>query len=301
MTINLDIDALRSLVAVADTMSFSQAGRQVGRSQSAISNQISRLEHVLGRPCLRRTQGRVLGLTRDGDILIRYARRILRLNDEAYSAIVLPEISGTIRLGVPADFLDRGIPKLLEAFVARYGLVQLEVRSDLSRQLYEAAQHGALDLAFFKKDVGAHLGDSILREPLHWAAGREFELADSLAERVLPLVLFLEGCVYRRQAISVLEQAGIGWRLAFESASFSALRAAVASGIGISALPLGLIASPLKSLDSRCGLPQLAETEVAVVFAPARHNPTAKRLASFIMANMQAASRRSLFSAEAAL
>lgn len=282
MIVGLDIDALRSLVAIADTMSFSRAGQQVGRSQSAVSLQIARLEQLLGRPCVERTQGRVLGITRDGELLIAYARRILHLNDEVFTAIAQPALSGTVRLGVPADFLDRGLPALLDAFGTRHSLVRLEIRSDLSRRLQDETSRGLLDVAFIKQGPGHPLGDAVLRETLHWTAGNATESPTPAKDGVLPLVLFFDGCVYRRLALEALDRAGLPWRIAFETASHSALRAAIASGLGLSALPCGLITAPLRLLDAAAGLPALADTEIAVVFAPGKRNPASDRLAAFI-------------------
>jgi DNA-binding transcriptional LysR family regulator len=224
----------------------------------------------------------VLGITPEGETLVRYARRILHLNDEAYAAIVQPEISGTVHLGVPADFLERDLPALLDAFSHRHSLVHLEIRSDLSRRLQDATDRGLLDVAFIKQDPTRRTGQPVLREPLYWAVGGRMEVAGVTDDGVLPLVLFLDGCIYRQLALEALEKAGLPWRIAFETPSHSALRAAVVSGLGVSALPRALIDGPLRALDAAAGLPALVDSEIAVVFAPGKRHPASGRLATFI-------------------
>jgi hypothetical protein len=81
LSVNFDIDCLRSFLVIADTMSFSRAAETVGRSQSTISQQIAKLETQVGKPLLTRRKGRVLELTSEGGKLVQYARKILQLND----------------------------------------------------------------------------------------------------------------------------------------------------------------------------------------------------------------------------
>ncbi|WP_240913890.1 LysR family transcriptional regulator [Sphingomonas sp. HDW15A] len=112
---NLDLDLLRAFVLVADVGGFTRAGERLGRTQSAVSLQIKRLEELVGRPLFLRGP-RLLELTRDGQKLLPHARAMLRLNDAAISDIAEPEIAGLVRLGVPEDFATVHLPAVLAEF-----------------------------------------------------------------------------------------------------------------------------------------------------------------------------------------
>src|SRR6202166_2831834 len=135
ISVNFDIDCLRSFLVIADTMSFSRAAETVGRSQSTISQQIAKLETQVGRPLLLRRKGRVLELTSEGDRLMRYARRILQLNDEAYVSMSDDLLTGFVRLGVPLDFFGRDFTVWLARFKNRHAMVGLEVEFHQSENL----------------------------------------------------------------------------------------------------------------------------------------------------------------------
>ena len=111
---NFDIDCLRSLLVIADTMSFSRAAETVGRSQSTISQQIAKLETQVGKALLTRRKGRVLELTSEG------GKKILQLNDEAYASMSDDVLTGFVRLGVPLDFFGRDFTTWLARFKNRF-------------------------------------------------------------------------------------------------------------------------------------------------------------------------------------
>ena len=151
---NLDIDCLRSFVVVADAMSFSRAAETVGRSQSTVSQQIAKLEAQLGRALLSRRKGRVLELTSEGGRLIQFARRILKLNDEAYASMSDDLLTGFVRLGVPLDFFGRDFAAWIARFKAKHPMVGLEVEANQSETLQKRSARGDFDLAFFKQEAG---------------------------------------------------------------------------------------------------------------------------------------------------
>lgn len=260
---SLDLDSLRSFVAVVESASFSRAGEIVGRSQSAISLQMAKLERRLGKTLLERCQGRLLGLTEDGRELLPYARRMIDLNDAACRAIAQGAVAGRVRLGVPADFMDADFPEVLRAFQHGWGGIEVTVVSDVSQRLQDQVTQGQLDLAFFKRPMGNHRqGETILRQSLTWAGGPSTVLA--APDEPLPLVLFPDGCMFRAQALASLEKAGRCWRLAYVCPSLESVRMAVRSGLGVGVLPRGSAMRDLEDLSSH-DLPPLAEVEVAAM------------------------------------
>lgn len=269
----LDLDSLRAFLAVVEASSFSRAAEAVGRSQSAVSLQLGRLERLLGKVLIRRRQGRVLGLTEDGRELLSYARRMIDLNDAAYRALAPPAAAGRVRLGVPADFMEAAFPDMLRSFQHAHGGVELEVVSDVSERLRERVRQGTLDLACFKRHSGRDGGTVISIQPLVWVGGTLGVVPDGGAP--LPLVLFPDGCVFRARALEALEAAGRCWRVVYVSPSFESVRAALRAGLGLGVLPAGATSRGLAQLDE-AGLPRLGEVEL--VMATGRNNTRAVRV-----------------------
>jgi DNA-binding transcriptional LysR family regulator len=262
--ITLDLHGLRCFVAVVDTASFSLAGQRIGRSQSAISLQLARLEDVLGKVLIDRRQGRVLGLTDDGRELLAYARQLLDLNDAACSALARRNRLGPIRLGVPADFMEGAFSDLLRRFSEAHRGVEVEVISDVSERLRTRMQDGNLDVAYFKQDPGENHGDFVARQRLLWVRGPMTTLPASVEP--LPLVLFPEGCVFRSQILRALERAGRPWRVAYVCASMESVKLAIRQGLGISALPPETHATDLVELYEP-SLPLMKGVEIVVASA----------------------------------
>lgn len=276
--VSLDLDSLRSFVAVAETSSFSRAGERVGRTQSAVSLQLARLERSLGKMLILRRQGRVLGLTDDGRELLHYARQLIALNDAAYRAIAQSTIPSRIRLGVPADFMSKAFLDLLQEFRLAHCGVELEVVSDVSRRLLEQVQNGALDVAFFKQFPGQGTGSVICRQQLVWVGSVTPHIPP--IEEPIPLILFPEGSVIRAQIFAALEAAGRYWRIAFSCASIENLKLAIRQGLGLSALPRQVLPPADASVVELEFLP-IGEVEVAVVQSR-NCGPTARALAERI-------------------
>lgn len=276
---NLDMDLLRALVAIADNGSFSAAALRLGRTQSAISLQIKRLEEAVGHPLLERSQGRVVGPTAEGRVLIDYSRRILRLNDEACACFARPDLVGRLRLGLPEELMESVFPRVLTDFTRDYPRVELSVRCDLSMRITALAEAGELDLAIAKGMPGESVVEGsngwrlLNRDPMAWLAG---EGSNAMDLRPLPLAVFHEGCVFRMAAITALAARGISWRPAFVGSSYTALRHAVAAGLAVTPLPRSLMAPGL--MEVRAGLPELPASELIVRFGPGEVLPSARRL-----------------------
>lgn len=259
----LDLELLRSFVTIADLGSFTRAAGHLGRTQSAISLQIKRLEELLGRQVMKRGP-RHLHLTRDGEKLLAHARQMLRLNDSAIADLTEPEVAGLVRLGVPEDFATVHLPGVLAEFADAHPKVELEVTCDLTLNLQAGFRAGRFDLVLVKREPEVAIdGIRVWREPLIWAARDKFALPDAGA---IPLIVSPQPCVYRHRAVAALGEAKRKWRYAYTSTSLTGTQAAVSAGLGIAVLPREMCPDSLISLGSDL-LPALADTEIALIEA----------------------------------
>jgi len=280
---NLDIDLLRTFATIADAGNFTRAAERLGRTQSTISLQMKRLEEALGTKILDRNAHRVR-VTAEGETLLAYCRQLLRLNDEIVARVLEPELEGTVRLGTPEDFATVHLPDVLAAFASAYPRVALEVTTDLTLNLLERFHGGEFELVLVKRErLGPLAGTRVWREPLVWAAIDHF-----MAERdPLPLVVSPHPCVYRKRALSALDQAGRRWRIAYTSTSLAGAQAAVRAGLGLTVLPREMIPPDIVTMESGAELPDLADTEIALIRAPGTLSPPALRLGEHIISALE--------------
>jgi DNA-binding transcriptional LysR family regulator len=280
---NLELNLVRSFVAIAEVKSFTRAGERLGRSQSAISLQIRRLEDQIGVRLLSRDPRHVV-LTPEGEAFLPQARRLLRLNDEILSGLSGGDVAGEVRLGAPEDFATAHLPDILGEFIRANPKATLAVTCDLTLNLLEQLRDGALDLALVKREpLGPDVGTRVWREPLVWV-GADESMAE--ADGPLPLVVAPSPCVYRKRAITALEKAGRPWRCAYTSPSLAGQQAALRAGLGITVLPREMAPSDLVRLGPKHGLPELADTEIALMRAPTAVPEAANRLADFILKSL---------------
>ena len=274
---NLDMDVLRTFVTGFELGSFARAADRLGRSQSAVSTQLRKLEDQVGQPLVQKS-GRGLALTTAGESLLSYAKRLLELNDEALAAVRGAEVEGWARLGLPQDFAESWLPPVLARFTQAHPRVRVEVQVDRSVPLTEKIVKGELDLALvWGADAKAPHAERIAEIPVAWIARPDWPGLKALGSEPLPLAAFAPPCVFRSAAIEALDNAGIPWRLVFTTPSLSGLWAAAEGGLGITARTRMGMPKTLAALDARAvGLPELAaipltllrsETESAVSVA----------------------------------
>lgn len=257
---DLEIDLLRTFATVAETGNFTTAGDILGRTQSAVSQQVRRLEEIVGKQLFVRTS-RTVGLTPDGETLLAHAHGIIAMNDEAIRRIKAPPISGRLRLGVSEDFIPYQLPLLLSWFRKAHPGVHLELMTGLSTFLVAYLGEGKLDLAIAKRDAQPQAGRVIWREPLAWIAPESNVMDEG---GTLSLVTLPEPCSYRRVMFDVLRGKGRQWRITCTAHSIMGLQAAVAGGLGISVLGKSFINQGLMEVSPDFGLPALPDTEIAV-------------------------------------
>jgi DNA-binding transcriptional LysR family regulator len=278
---SLDSMTLQCFVAVAETGSFTLAAERVSRTQSAVSQQIARLEQLLDKPLLVR--GRSLALTADGEIFLGYARQILALQHEALDRFKEPELEGEVRFGLPEDFATVFLSNVLADFAHIHPRILLNVECDLTLNLLARFKRVEFDLVLVKMSRPEDFpnGLDIWSEPLEWVG--DCGLAD--AERPLPLVLSPQPCVYRASAIGALETAGRTWRLAFSSPSYAGTIAAVKAGMGLAVLPRNMI--PADCDVANCeSLPQLDKTHLSLL-KHTSSNAAVDSLEQFVLKNLR--------------
>ena len=287
-TPTLDLELLRAFATVVQSGSFSAAAERLMRGQSAVSLQIKRLEDRVGARLLDRGP-RHLSVTAKGEVVLAHAKRMLDMNDALISQLRDPDLSGAVRFGAPEDFATSHLPDVLSRFALAYPKVTLEVTCELTLDLQRRFDAGGLDLALVKRAPerrSADEGREVWHEPLVWVAG---PVADAAARDTLPLVVSPEPCVYRRRATDALEAAGRPWRVAYTCASLAGNHAAVRAGLGLTVLPADMVPDGFTVIaGGRHGLPDLPDTEIALIAAPRLSAPAA-RLRDVIIAALEGA------------
>jgi DNA-binding transcriptional LysR family regulator len=282
MTVLIDIDQLRTFIAIAETGSFTRAAEVVHKTQSAVSMQMKRLEERLDRPIFAR-DGRASKLTEDGERLLDYARRIIKLNIEALAAFSEAELSGRVRLGVPDDYADRYLPEIMARFSRVYPAVELTVVCAPSSELVEHIERNDLDLAIVTNCEGSHPAESFRLERLLWVTSNRSSI--HLEER-LPLALGRPSCMWRRSAIERLEAVGRAYRVLYTSANSGAVAAAVLSGLAVSVFPESGLRPGMRVLSPADGFPELASCRIGLVRNPHESSSLANALAEHIISSL---------------
>lgn len=286
--IQLDLDVLRSFVTGIDLGSFAKAADRLGRSTSAISSQLKKLEDHAGTPLLRKA-GRGMALTDAGEVMLGYARRLLELNDEAVSAVRGVQLDGRVRLGMQEDFGETVLPEVLGRFKRAHPKLRVEVHIARNAMLMQSLDAGRLDLALaWEADARTSYRQHIRTLPMRWIGAGGDPLPYEPGEPV-PLVVLDAPCLMRTAAINALDRAGLAWRIAFTSASLAGTWAAVKAGLGISVrTPLGVPAD-LCTMDARkAALPALPQLGLALYRGDAESTPAVTRLAELILQRLAA-------------
>lgn len=282
--VNLDVALLRTFHAVVESGTLAAAANLVSRSQPAVSQQIDRLEELIGQPLFRK-KGRQLTLTEAGDVFLNYANRLLELNDEAVSALSSYGLSGSIKLGIPQDFADGFLTDVLARFARAHSSVLIEVRAERNTVLKEQLNRRQLDLALM---FGEEDGKNTLvlgQVPMVWVgAGEPKPMSDPI-----PLVVFEPPCIFRQAAVDALEREGRRWRVSFSSPSLSSQWAAVEAGLGISMRTVIGLRGKLRILGKRDGFPTLKPIGLSLHMASDKPEPAIEVLQSILVDTLQSA------------
>ncbi|WP_455273106.1 LysR substrate-binding domain-containing protein [Rhizobium herbae] len=281
LPINLDMDVLRTFVTGVNLGSFAKAADRLGRSPSAISLQLRKLEEQAGQTLFQK-QGRGLALTEAGDILIGYARRILELNDEARSAMTgLSAMQGWVRIGLPQDFAETWFPGLLGRFARAHPKVRVEARVDRGSALAQGVTRGDLDLALTWGRMGDANAQIIATRPVVWIGPDGFRRDEG---EPLPLIAFDSPCAFRSAGLEALDNKRIEWRHVFASPSLGGLWAAVTAGLGVTLRTAEGVPPHLRVLDPvTSGLPALGDIELALHRSGNEQSPAIAQLQALLI------------------
>ncbi|RYZ44064.1 MAG: LysR family transcriptional regulator [Myxococcaceae bacterium] len=279
---NLDMDVLRTFVTAFELGSFARAAARVGRSPSAVSSQLRKLEDQVGRELVERS-GRGLILTEAGELLLGYARRILELNDQTLDSLRGSELAGEVRLGLPQDFAETWLPRVLSTFARAHPAVRIEVRTERNAHLVNHVMAGKLDLALAWSGGARGCSERIAELPLVWIGQPGWEGQGSLGGQPLPLIAFEAPCVFREACTAALDRKGIPWRIAFASASLAGLWAAAEAGLGVTLRTAFGLPRTLAVLEpGASGLPALGSVPVFLLRAEREPSETVAQLASIL-------------------
>ena len=285
---NLDMDVLRTFVTGFELGSFARAADRLGRSQSAVSTQLRKLEDQVGQPLVQKS-GRGLALTTAGESLLSYAKRLLELNDEAVASVRGAEVEGWARLGLPQDFAESWLPPVLSRFAQAHPRVRVEVQVDRSLPLTEKIVKGELDVGLvWGSDVKAPHAERIVDVPMAWIGRPDWPGLKALGAEPLPLAVFGPPCVFRSAAIDALDNAGVPWRLVFTTPSLSGLWAAAEGGLGITARTTVGMPKTLTVLNaSALGLPALPKVPLTLLRSEAEPAASVARLKDILIETIE--------------
>ncbi len=316
--VTFDLDVLRSFVAGVDLGSFGRAADRLGRSTSAISAQMKKLEEQAGVPLLRKA-GRGLALTEAGETMLAYGRRLLELNDQAARAVQGGELSGRVRLGMQEDFGEMVLPQVLGQFARAHPKVRIEARVARNAELLERLAVGQLDLVLaWDYDARVPHAERLLDLPMRWIGpaqpthaasshgtdtgsgsgtgsgtgtgtgdgngnGHRDRNGNRDGDGDVPLVAFEAPCLFRTCATDALDRAGLHWLPAFTSPSLAGLWAAVSAGLGLAVrTPLGLPAGVRALAPGEQGLPALPSIALSLYLAQAQPDPVTAALGDIV-------------------
>ncbi len=278
---HLDPELLHAFVLIADGYTFTQTAERLGRTQSAVSMQIKRLEEVLGQSVLNRGKGGGIELTVHGRYLLGRARQILALNDEILTTCRAPAISGTVRLGTPDDYALSYLPPILKRFAETHPAVQVDVLCAASSHLVEKLKAGELDLTLCSDGVQPRNWPfaSLWRGPLTWITSTRYA---PHRQDPLPLALAHDACNWRASAQAALEQAGIRYRIAYLSSTQIGTHAPVLAGLAVTVCALNVLPQGLRPMRPDEGLPKLPDFGIVMLKGRKPTQPVTDALAEHI-------------------
>jgi DNA-binding transcriptional LysR family regulator len=281
MTTMFDTNLLKTFLAVVETRHFTAAGRQLGLSQSTISQHIRRLELACGRQLLARDTHAV-ALTADGNVMAGFARDIVEASQRAVDHFADSTPRGRVRFGVSEDLALTRLPQILRNFMGAHPQLSLELSVGLTSMLYQKLDTGRLDLVFAKRRQGDDRGELVKTEQLTWMAHREFTLDASVQ---VPLVLYPSSSITSALAVEAMNRAGRSWFIACSSETLGGVRAGVLAGLGVTAQSRLLLQqhSDLVEAPAEAELPEVGEVEFVVLGRSARLQGAAAALADLVL------------------
>ncbi|MAB99180.1 MAG: LysR family transcriptional regulator [Pseudomonadaceae bacterium] len=274
---SIDSELLRTFAAIADHGGFTRAADAVNRTQSAVSMQMKRLEEDVVQRALFERDGRQVKLTAEGQVLLGYARRILKLHGEVMNTLREPHMVGSVRIGTPDDYVMRFMPGILSRFAQEFPLVQVELHCEPSFQLLQLHD---LDLTIVTREPGTEIGQLLRQERIVWAEAQGFSPHE---QEPLPLAMFNSQCFCRSWACNALDAIGREYRLAYTSPSLSAIMAVVSAGLAVTAQLQSLITPDMRIIGEAEGLPPMPSASIVLLRNEQSQSPVTEALAEQIV------------------
>lgn len=271
----LDLELLHTLVVVSQAGSLSAAAPRLYRSQSAISEQVRKLEQVCGVALLVRGKTGV-SLTPAGERLVGHAHKLLSLSDAAWRDMQGAQLTGDLRLAITDYFRPHALPLIIRRIREQFPQLRLHVSVRKSAWIEEEANAASFDIGvsmvILHKDHARSSANPeripLRREPLHWIADKSF--APAVAGGTLPLIVLPDSCSLQRFAVHTLDAHGIAYNIEHTASDISGLHLALAAGLGVACLNASAVPPTAAALDAQASLLLPALPEVEFSLAPAR-------------------------------
>ncbi|SFU55473.1 transcriptional regulator, LysR family [Polaromonas sp. YR568] len=278
----LDLELLRSLVAIDEQDSFAGAAIHLGKTQSAVTQQMQRLEDQIGHPLFEK-QGRNKRLTPHGQKLLDYARHLLAINDDALRSLQQGNLEGVLRIGAPHDVADTMLPTLLAQVARASPLLQLDIHVGRSPFLMESLKRGEIDMTISNRNDPGLDGVVLRTSPTVWLCSASY-----VHDRAKPVPLILvEGpSVFHRLAREALDAAGIAWSPNYTASSLIGIKAALRAGLGVTARSIETAGPDLRVLGENDGLPRLPDLDYYLFIRRNVINPVTRKVFDMLKANL---------------
>lgn len=292
--LNLDLDLLRTFVAVADLNTFAAAAVAVHRTQSAVSQQMQRLEQLVGKELFAR-HGRNKLLTEQGIQLLGYARKILRFNDEACMSLMFGNLQGVLTVGASDETADTILPYLLNRIAGFYPRLTLEIKVLNHLDIVERLKSGAIDLALTIRPTKGSDMLMLRASPTLWYCAADYVLPQ---EESVPLVLLDAPDPFREEIVAVLNAARVPWYLSHAASSIAGVKAAVKAGLGVTAQPVEMMSPEFRVPGRSDGLPVLPDTHYMLNCNPQKASELTRAIFQSLSAEYQPWSTQRIYTHE---
>lgn len=278
----LDIDQLQTFIAIVDTGSFTRAADKVFKTQSAVSMQMRRLEERVGKTLFVK-DGRMNRLSEDGERLLGFARRMIKLNNETIAAFDDQQLEGSIRIGTPDDYADRYMPGIIARFAKTNPNVELYIECEPSRELTIKMARGELDVALVTHNPRERMSEVVRTEPLYWVTSMNHNVHE---DTPVPLAVGRRSCNWRNLACTALDSAGRDYQILFTSWSATVVASAVLSGLAVSLLPECAVRPGMRILSPAEGFPALEPAQIGLIKRPGAPSALVNAICGHIAASL---------------
>ena len=278
MTRNFDIALIRTFATVADYGSMTVAANTLHRTQGAVSQQIKRLEDMLGSTLFEREK-KGLRLTNAGERLRGNARRLLILNDDIWADMTDSAVEGSVRLGVPYDLIGTTLAPVLKSYAERHPQVEISLICASSPELLQALDNGSIDLGVVEEPFGSSNGECLAIDRLVWVGAKA---GNAYRKDPLPISMVADTCAFRPSVFAALADDGRRWRTVFENGNIEATTATVRTDLAVTAWLASTIPADLDILGASDGLPDLPPFSVNLYLSKSEAMLPATKLARHI-------------------